>query len=107
MLKPGAAVSSSKRAREDDGDSDIPSKEARLGGIGKTIIARNLPEDCTPQMLTMLFQQHPGFVDVRIAPGNKGVAFIDFEQDVQGSMAVKQLNGFQLTSSSSLQLELS
>lgn len=70
----------------------------------KILFAQALPDDCTDQMLTMLFQQYPGFVEVRMVPGKKGIAFIEFQDVVPASMALQQLNGFKLADGEVLHL---
>jgi RNA recognition motif-containing protein len=51
----------------------------------------------TEQQLKPLFQQCAGFQEVRIVPGNRGLAFVEFENEVQSGIALRTLNGFQLT----------
>eukprot|EP00635_Sarcinochrysidales_sp_CCMP3193_P006198 CAMPEP_0118912578 /NCGR_PEP_ID=MMETSP1166-20130328/13760_1 /TAXON_ID=1104430 /ORGANISM="Chrysoreinhardia sp, Strain CCMP3193" /LENGTH=249 /DNA_ID=CAMNT_0006852099 /DNA_START=115 /DNA_END=864 /DNA_ORIENTATION=+ len=68
------------------------------------LFAQELPEDCTDVMLGILFQQYTGFKEVRMVPGKKGIAFIEFADDVQASLALAGLNGFKLTPSHSLNL---
>jgi U2 small nuclear ribonucleoprotein B'' len=70
----------------------------------KILFAQALPDDCTDQMLTMLFQQYPGFVEVRMVPGKKGIAFIEFQDVVPATMALQQLNGFKLADGEALHL---
>lgn len=45
----------------------------------------------------MLFQQYPGFKEVRLIEAKPGIAFVDFEDDVQSSMAMQALQGFKIT----------
>ncbi|KAJ8608428.1 hypothetical protein CTAYLR_010330 [Chrysophaeum taylorii] len=68
------------------------------------LFAQELPDDCTDMMLAMLFQQYTGFKEVRMVPGKKGIAFVEFADDVQASLALAALNGFKLTPNDSLNL---
>jgi len=68
------------------------------------LFAQALPDDCTDVMLSMLFQQYTGFKEVRMVPGKKGIAFIEFADDVQASLALAGLNGFKLSSTHPLHL---
>jgi U2 small nuclear ribonucleoprotein B'' len=102
-----------KRGRDEEQDDDEdrqPSKDARLV-INMTphriLFAQNLPSEITQQSLTTVFQHIPGFREVRIVPGNRGMAFIEFETEVQSGMALRQLNGFQLTATQVLNLTYS
>jgi U2 small nuclear ribonucleoprotein B'' len=70
----------------------------------RILFAQNLPEECNDQMLAMLFQPYPGYQEVRMVPGKKGIAFIEFEDLIQAGIALQQLNGFKLTSSDMLHL---
>ncbi|CAE7727404.1 unnamed protein product, partial [Symbiodinium microadriaticum] len=70
----------------------------------RILFAQNLPDECNDQMLGALFQQYPGFQEVRMAPGKKGIAFIEFQDVVQAGIALQQLNGFQLSAADALQL---
>ena len=55
-------------------------------------------------MLTLVFTQCPGFVEVRVPPGERGVAFIEFRDEVQAGMAHKQLDGFHISDAYDLNL---
>lgn len=48
-------------------------------------------------MLTMLFQQFPSFKEVRMVPGKKGIAFVEFENEVEASVAMNGLQHFKIT----------
>lgn len=49
----------------------------------KILFVENLPEQSTTQMLTMLFQQFPGFREVRLVDARPGIAFVEYESDAQ------------------------
>jgi U2 small nuclear ribonucleoprotein B'' len=70
----------------------------------RILFAQNLPDECNDQMLATLFQQYPGFQEVRMAPGKKGIAFVEFQDVVQAGIAMQQLNGFQLSANDTLHL---
>jgi len=63
----------------------------------KTLFIQNLPPECTDNMLVTLFQKYPGFLEVRLPPGQKGVAFVDFTNEMQSAVAMGQLQGFRIT----------
>jgi hypothetical protein len=48
-------------------------------------------------MLSMLFRQYPGFAEVRMVPGKAGIAFIEFGDEAQASVARDGLQGFKIT----------
>lgn len=48
-------------------------------------------------MLSMLFSQFPGFKEVRLVPGKAGIAFVEFESEMQSGVAMGGLQGFKIT----------
>mmetsp|Transcript_9820 Transcript_9820/g.37002 ORF Transcript_9820/g.37002 Transcript_9820/m.37002 type:complete len:113 (-) Transcript_9820:125-463(-) len=69
-----------------------------------TLFAEGLPEDCNEMILGMLFQQYNGYQEVRMVPGKTGIAFVDFETEVQAGIALQGLNGFKLTPTDTMRL---
>jgi len=61
------------------------------------LFVQNLPEQTNELMLSMLFQQFPGFKEVRMVPGNKGIAFVEFLTEIEASVAMNGLQGFKIT----------
>ena len=49
----------------------------------KILFVQNLPEASTSQMLSMLFQQFPGYKEVRLVEGRPGIAFVEYENEMQ------------------------
>lgn len=107
-----ASVKPSKRQREAEQSLEDTgsNKEQRLivnNTPNKILLAQNLPVNFDVQMLTALFQQLPGLTDIRIPPGNKGIAFIEFQDEIQAGGALRQLNGLVLAPNVVLQLTYS
>eukprot|EP01041_Mallomonas_annulata_P004487 gene4487-8925_t len=73
----------------------------------RILFAQALPDSCTVELLTGLFQPYPGFIEVRMIPGKKGIAFIEFQDQIQASMSLQQLNGIKLPSGETLHLTYS
>lgn len=69
------------------------------------LFAQNLPEECNEMMLAMLFRQYVGYQQIRMP--RSGLAFIEFESEPNATLALKGLNGFQITSNDTLNLEYS
>jgi RNA recognition motif-containing protein len=67
------------------------------------LLAQDLPEDVTQEMLQVLFQPYSGFKEARLP--RPGLAFIEFESEAHATLARKGLNGFQLTPSDQLKLD--
>ena len=81
-----------------------PKKAAANAPPSNVLFAQALPDDCTDTMLGILFQQYTGFKEVRMVPGKKGIAFVEFADDVQASLALAGLNNFKLTPTHTLEL---
>ncbi|KAK9168004.1 hypothetical protein Syun_000144 [Stephania yunnanensis] len=61
------------------------------------LFIENLPHETTSMMLQLLFQQYPGFKEVRMIEAKPGIAFVEFGDDVQSSIAMQALQGFKIT----------
>lgn len=69
--------------------SRLPAQGAAAGGApaasgpagaappNKILFVQNLPENSTEAMLAMLFQQFPGFREVRMVEARPGIAFVE------------------------------
>ncbi|CAG8672478.1 20320_t:CDS:2 [Dentiscutata erythropus] len=63
----------------------------------RILYIQNLPPDVTDEMLSYLFEQYPGFKEVRLVPGKSDIAFVEYEADHQAAVAKEVLNGFKIT----------
>ncbi|XP_008782587.1 U2 small nuclear ribonucleoprotein B'' [Phoenix dactylifera] len=61
------------------------------------LFIQNLPHETTSMMLQILFQQYPGFREVRMIEAKPGIAFVEFGDDMQASIAMQALQGFKIT----------
>ncbi|XP_010545172.1 PREDICTED: U2 small nuclear ribonucleoprotein B'' 2 isoform X2 [Tarenaya hassleriana] len=61
------------------------------------LFVQNLPAETTSMMLQLLFKQYPGFKEIRMIEAKPGIAFVEYEDDVQSSMAMQALQGFKIT----------
>jgi len=68
------------------------------------LFIQNLPEDVTKQSVSSLFQQYPGFKEVRLVPGKKDLAFIEYETEQQAAIAKQSLNGYQMSESNAIKV---
>ncbi|CAG8553203.1 11305_t:CDS:10, partial [Acaulospora colombiana] len=65
--------------------------------LNRILYIQNLPPDVTDEMLSYLFEQYPGFKEVRLVPGKSDIAFVEYESDNQAAIAKEVLNGFKIT----------
>lgn len=76
--------------------SGRPSKKAAGGPAddllppNKILFLQNLPDDITSDQLTEKFEAYPGFFEVRLVPGRKGIAFVEYETDDQAVIAKRE-----------------
>lgn len=78
------------------------SREGKPGAREETapnniLFIQNLPLETTSMMLQILFQQYPGFSEVRMIEARPGIAFVEFADDMQASIAMQALQGFKIT----------
>nr|XP_061792224.1 U2 small nuclear ribonucleoprotein B''-like isoform X1 [Nerophis lumbriciformis] len=64
----------------------------------------NLPEETNEMMLSMLFNQFPGFKEVRLVPGKHDIAFVEFEGEMQAGVAKDALQGFRITATCAMKI---
>jgi len=74
-----------------------PQRESGIAPPNKILFCTNLPLETNETMLQMLFNQFPGFKEVRLVPGRSDIAFIEFETEPQSSAAKDALQGFKIT----------
>lgn len=64
----------------------------------------NLPEETNEAMLTILFNQFPGFKEARLIPGRSDIAFVEFENEYLSATAKEALNGFSLSPTNKMRI---
>ncbi|XP_078439803.1 spliceosomal protein U1A [Wolffia australiana] len=77
---------------------------AKASGMGDTpappnkiLFVQNLPQETTPMMVQMLFCQYPGFKEVRMVEAKPGIAFLEFGDEMQATLAMQGLQAFKIT----------
>jgi RNA recognition motif-containing protein len=101
-----------KKQRTGDGmavDADASTNSSTLKLMTNNVphnilFAQALPEHCTKEVLSELFQKYSGFVEVRMVPGKKEIAFIEFGDHIQAGIALQALNGFKLVSATDVEV---
>ncbi|XP_069811313.1 U2 small nuclear ribonucleoprotein B'' isoform X2 [Dendropsophus ebraccatus] len=68
------------------------------------LFLNNLPEETNEMMLSMLFNQFPGFKEVRLVPGRHDISFVEFENETQAGSARDALQGFKITPSHAMKI---
>ncbi|KAE8722749.1 U2 small nuclear ribonucleoprotein B'' [Hibiscus syriacus] len=60
------------------------------------LFVQNLPHETTSMMLQLLFEQYPGFREVRMLEAKPGIAFVEYEDEQQSCTAMQNLQGFKI-----------
>ncbi|KAM4771339.1 U2 small nuclear ribonucleoprotein B'' [Rhinophrynus dorsalis] len=68
------------------------------------LFLNNLPEETNEMMLSMLFNQFPGFKEVRLVPGRHDIAFVEFDNETEAGAARDALQGFKITPSHAMKI---
>ncbi|KAI8899322.1 small nuclear ribonucleoprotein polypeptide B [Globomyces pollinis-pini] len=91
----------------DDEDEADRKRQKQLGDDDDThiLFVSNLPPTVTQDSLTTLFQQYPGFKEVRDIPGRPDIAFVDYSSQDYAMAAKDVLNGFQISATHSMVIE--
>ncbi|KAG9154155.1 hypothetical protein Leryth_000637 [Lithospermum erythrorhizon] len=63
------------------------------------LFIQNLPHQTNSMMLQMLFCQYPGFKEVRMVEAKPGIAFVEYENEIQSTVAMHALQGFGINES--------
>jgi len=92
------SVSSSS---DEDGPQQLNKKQKREPP-SNILFASDLPSECNDMMIAMLFRQYAGFKECRMP--RPGIAFIEFEDEAQATLAMRNLDGFKLTEDDTLLL---
>lgn len=62
----------------------------------KTLFLRELPEDYSKEALIAIFSRYPGFKELRMVPGRKGIAFAEYEEADAAVKVKEATSGMQL-----------
>ncbi|XP_048864266.1 U2 small nuclear ribonucleoprotein B'' [Brienomyrus brachyistius] len=81
-----------------------PSQQVPDNPPNYILFLNNLPEETNEMMLSMLFNQFPGFKEVRLVPGRHDIAFVEFESEGQAGTARDALQGFRITSTCAMKI---
>jgi U2 small nuclear ribonucleoprotein B'' len=86
-----------------EGDSEQPvAPSVPSAPPSKYLLAEDLPSECNEMMMSMLFRQYAGYKEVRMP--RPGLAFVEFDNEAQATLALQGLNGFNLTPKDTLKL---
>ncbi|KAI3958134.1 hypothetical protein MKW98_020776, partial [Papaver atlanticum] len=99
----GARANGASATAQNNGGSTAPFRPGKYGeqdsnaAPNNILFIQNLPHETTNQMLQLLFEQYPGFKEIRMTDAKPGIAFVEFGDDVQSSIAMQALQGFKVS----------
>eukprot|EP00212_Chloropicon_laureae_P009384 CAMPEP_0197499378 /NCGR_PEP_ID=MMETSP1311-20131121/60993_1 /TAXON_ID=464262 /ORGANISM="Genus nov. species nov., Strain RCC856" /LENGTH=224 /DNA_ID=CAMNT_0043045121 /DNA_START=19 /DNA_END=693 /DNA_ORIENTATION=+ len=99
-----------KRAEERRNGGGAAASGGMPGGMAEDqpphniLFVENLPPATSQAMITMLFEQFPGFKEVRLIESRPGIAFVEFGNEMESSVALNGLQGFKITQDSSMKV---
>jgi len=87
-----------KQKEEESGGGGAPAHlQPKQLPPNNILFVENLPEQASDLMLSMLFQQFPGYKEVRMVHGKSGIAFVEFESETEAGVAMNGLQHFKIT----------
>uniref|UniRef100_A0A1Q3EY32 Putative spliceosomal protein snrnp-u1a/u2b n=1 Tax=Culex tarsalis TaxID=7177 RepID=A0A1Q3EY32_CULTA len=87
----------SKKQKNADSGSAASNSATAEQPPNQILFLTNLPEETNEMMLSMLFNQFPGFKEVRLVPNRHDIAFVEFATELQSGAAREALQGFKIT----------
>jgi RNA recognition motif-containing protein len=82
--------------RDEGVGAKIPSIPNENMPPNRILCLSNLSEKANELMLTLLFQQFQGFRSVKIDPNKKGVAYVEYSNEQEASIAMQSLQHFKI-----------
>lgn len=70
----------------------------------KILFVQNLPDDYDVDALTSVFGRFDGFREVRLVPGRRGIAFVEYENEAGAISAKESTAGMQLNGGQSIKV---
>lgn len=62
----------------------------------KTLFVQKIPDETTLDILNRIFGSFEGFKEVRLVPGRKGIAFVEYENETNAISAKENTQGMPL-----------
>ncbi|CEJ58578.1 Putative Small nuclear ribonucleoprotein U1a,U2b [Penicillium brasilianum] len=96
LKRPAAPADSARPAKTTKGAGLKPTTAAAAAVVpdeylppNKILFLRDLPDDASQEGLSEVFGRFEGFQEVRLVPGRKGIAFVEYETEA-GAISAKE-----------------
>lgn len=63
----------------------------------KVLLLQNIPQEVNADVLTQIFEAFSGFQEVRMVPGRRGIAFVEYDSDREATVAKNGTTGMSLS----------
>ncbi|XP_037937810.1 U1 small nuclear ribonucleoprotein A [Teleopsis dalmanni] len=100
---PNAEEKKDKKKKASNAENANPNAQTEQPP-NQILFLTNLPEETNEMMLSMLFNQFPGFKEVRLVPNRHDIAFVEFSTELQSNAAKEALQGFKITPSHAMKI---
>lgn len=94
----------SQAAKKEAGEQKNAVAAANDAPPNEILFVEGLPDATTASMLSMLFQQFPGFKETRMIDAKPGIAFVEFDSSAKSAVALSGLQGFKINPTHSMTL---
>ncbi|CAD8080085.1 unnamed protein product [Paramecium primaurelia] len=97
-LQPNLPNELMKEKKQKKFEEKIQNNNSNLnqGEINNVLLIESLPPFVTEIMLSELFRQYPGYSLIKLIPA-RGLAFVEYQNDDQATVALKGLSNFKIT----------
>ncbi|KAJ5279428.1 U1 small nuclear ribonucleoprotein [Penicillium angulare] len=96
LKRPAAAAEAARPAKTTKGAGLKPTSGTTANVVpdeflpaNKILFLRELPDDANEESLSAIFGRFEGFQEVRLVPGRKGIAFVEYEEN-SGAISAKE-----------------
>lgn len=72
----------------------------------KILFIQNLPETITKEDLENIFKAYPNLHDVRLIPGRKGIAFVEYTDEASSTVAREALHNYKIDEENKMKVKI-
>ena len=104
LKRPGAVAPETARPIKATRGAGLKSSNPGGGAVipdeylppNKILFVQNLPDEYEVNALTTIFERFEGFREVRLVPGRRGIAFVEYESEAGAISAKENTSGLPL-----------
>lgn len=81
LKRPAASQPAKRPLKKAGGGKAQPQIPDEYLPPNKVLLVQGLPDDSTKDNIQLIFGRFPGLVEIRMVPGRKGIAFVEYEKE--------------------------